>query len=63
MNMIEDRDKWTAARWRLEALVDQVAAQLIALPLPAPTATSGDVLAWAYDRSRNILAGLAGESL
>jgi hypothetical protein len=63
MNMIEDREKWSAARWRLEALVDQVACQIIALPLPDATATSGDVLAWAYDRARNILSGLTGESL
>ncbi len=48
-----------AERLRLEILVTQVTAQLLARPIPM---TSGaDLHAWASDRARNIIAGLAGE--
>lgn len=50
-----------AEQLRLEILVSQVTAQLLARPIPMTN--SADLYAWATDRARNILAGLHGERL
>ena len=47
-------------RARLEMLVSQVAAQLLAEPLPDKE-DAIDVQAWASRRARNVIAGLQGE--
>lgn len=47
---------------RLAVLVTQVAAQLLAEPLPDP-GNPEDIRGWAMRRARNILAGLHGERL
>lgn len=47
-------------RARLEMLVSQVAAQLLAEPLPEATDPI-DVQAWASRRARNVIAGLQSE--
>jgi hypothetical protein len=58
---LQRRKAAEAERLRMEVLVSQVTAQLLVRPIPMTN--TGDLYAWATDRARNILAGLAGERL
>ena len=52
-----------ADKAHMEYLVAEVAAQLLAVPLPGIGSDAEAMIRWSTDRARNVLMGLAGERL